>query len=110
MPLAILTFLRGLKLSHYAMIALALACVLLKLSLTIEQRHSAKLETQLVKANAELQRISTKRDEQKAVTRDTIEQAETVTREADKVAERIEAAPLPGSCKTPAIILESNDL
>ncbi len=103
-----IAFLRTLKLSHIAMIALVAACLVLKLSLASEQRHSAKLETQLVKALAELKRISTKRDEQKATTRETIAEAETVRREADKVAEQIEAAPLPGSCKTAPEIMDAD--
>lgn len=108
MLLTALAFAKRFHIAEIACLGLAGLCLFLKLSLASEQRHSAKVEGQLVKAAAELQRISTKRDEQKAVTRDTIKEAETVTREADKVAERIEAAPLPGQCKTPTAILEAD--
>lgn len=53
----------------------------------------------------ELRAISDKRNEQKAETEKRVEQAERGNREADKQAERIERAPLPGSCRTPPEIL-----
>lgn len=70
-----------------------------------EQRHSAKLQGQVVKLSSELQRISTKRNEQKEVTTQTIEKVVVEYREAEKRAERIEAAPLPGNCATPREIM-----
>ena len=43
-------FLKRLNLSQIALIAMAALCLFLKLSLASEQRHSAKVEAQLVKA------------------------------------------------------------
>jgi hypothetical protein len=100
-----LAFLKRLNLSQIALIALAALCLFLKLSLASEQRHSAKLQGQVVKLTAELQRISTAKDEQRVETVKTIAKADAGNKAADKVADRIEAAPLPGNCKTPATIM-----
>lgn len=61
--------------------------------------------------SAELQRqlteISTKRNEQRKETVRTITVAEKVNREAERRAERVEAAPLPGQCRTPSEVLQA---
>jgi hypothetical protein len=64
----------------------------------------------LVEARAELKRISTAKNEQKIITVEKIREVEKIRRVAEKEAERIETAPLLGSCKTPKEILESYEL
>jgi hypothetical protein len=54
---------------------------------------------------AELKSISDRKNEQKAETGKRIEQAERGNEQADKRAERIEKAPLPGGCVTPPEIM-----
>lgn len=56
----------------------------------------------------ELRDIAKKRNEQREKTGQNIGQAERRNRDADKIAERIEAAPLPGQCVTPPEILEAD--
>jgi hypothetical protein len=53
----------------------------------------------------ELRKISSKKNEQQIITVEKIKQVETIRREADRVAEKIEHAPLPGNCKTPDAIM-----
>ena len=50
---------------------------------------------------AELKRISTVKNEQVERTKETIRYVERIRKEADGAAEKIEAAPLPGQCRTP---------
>lgn len=45
---------------------------------------------------------------QRQVTKDNIARADEGKRLAERVAERIEAAPLPGNCQTPTAILEAD--
>ena len=59
----------------------------------------------LRKVRDELRRISSKKNEQKVITRDRIVVVEGKERQADKVAERVENAPLPGQCRTSPEIL-----
>ena len=61
----------------------------------------------LNEARAELDRISQKRDNQRAETDRNISKAVNHRIQADKVAERIEAAPLPGNCATPSEIMSA---
>lgn len=59
----------------------------------------------VVEARRELDRISIAKNEQAKRAEGNIEKAERGNREADKQAERIEKAPLPGNCETPPEIL-----
>lgn len=63
------------------------------------------LKAELRDARAELRRISSKKNEQQVITRDRIVVVEGKEREADKVAEQVENAPLPGQCRTPETVL-----
>lgn len=64
-----------------------------------------KCERDRNELRAELKRISSKKNEQQVITVEKIKQVETIRREADKVAEKIEQAPLPGNCKTPDAVM-----
>ncbi len=87
---------------------LGFVALLLALALHMERRHSGKLRGQLAAATAELQRISTAKDEQRVITRDRIVEVERMADNADRFADRIERAPLPGNCETPEAILGSD--
>lgn len=94
--------------AHWKLIGLGLLCLALAVQTVRLGRRSNQLERAKIDNNelrAELKAISTKRNEQKVETGKNIEQAERGNREADKVAERIEKAPLPGNCVTPPEIL-----
>lgn len=88
-------------------ILLMLACAALTFLLIRaegESRHwskqSARWETLYKADHAELQRISSSRNEQKVVTRDRIKVVTQRIEVAGKRAERVEQAPVPGGCKT----------
>ena len=53
----------------------------------------------------ELRKISSKKNEQRVITVEKIKEVETIRREAAKVADVIEQAPLPGNCATPDAIM-----
>ena len=60
-----------------------------------------RIQINLNEARAELKRISTVKNEQVERTKETIRYVDRIRKEADGVAEKIEAAPLPGQCRTP---------
>ena len=79
------------------------------LRLKAEQRHSAKVEAQLSKATTALNQLrSESRVQQKTVTKQ-IDHYITVEKPVirDRIRE-IEAAPLPGGCKTPQAVLDAD--
>ena len=103
MPAFALTALR-----HWKLIGLGLLCLLLAVQTVRLQHRGNQLEREKIANNelrAELKRISSKKNEQQIITVEKIKQVETIRRIADKVAEKIEQAPLPGNCRTPNIIL-----
>jgi predicted PurR-regulated permease PerM len=59
----------------------------------------------LVEARSELERISSRKNDQAERTGENIKKAETIRGEAEGRARKIEAAPLPGNCSTPPEIL-----
>jgi hypothetical protein len=75
-----------------------------------ERRHSAKVEAQLAKTTAELQRVSSAKNTQAKVTKRTVGQAKVIARKADEQATKIETAPLPGNCETPSLDVLRNVL
>lgn len=81
------------------LIALAVSMIALKL----EKRHSAKQQAQIVTLSAELQRISTARDEQHKATDTSIAKANDGIKAVQPVKHRLETAPIPANCKTPGI-------
>lgn len=73
-----------------------------------EQRHTHKIETQLSKATAELNRLRAESKAQQAEVAKTVDHYITVEKPViRKQVERIETAPLPGGCKTPQAVLEA---
>ena len=56
----------------------------------------------------QLQSISSKRDEQKAVTKETVRVVKEQIRHADDKAKVIEQAPLPGNCRSPKQVLDAD--
>lgn len=91
------------KLAAIGLMALALAVQTVRLGLA--ENRADKLRIANNELRAELKSISDKRNEQKAETSRRIDRAERGNKEADKIARKIEEAPLPGQCKTPAEIM-----
>ena len=94
-----------LELAFMAMVAVA---AIQTIRVGAEQRHSAKVERQLSKTVAQLQAISSKRNEQRQVTTERIRVVTRTIRDADGKAKAIEQAPLPGNCKTPREVLRAD--
>lgn len=86
------------------LIAGALAGIALLTAWKIEERRADKLQAQVIKWQREFARISNERNVQKVITRDRIIEVERKAKDADSRAKRIEAAPLPGNCKTPEAV------
>lgn len=98
----------SLKLIGYCALGLLVAGLILALSL--ERRHSAKLQAQVVSLNATLVSISEAKATQKAETVKNIVIADKGQKQAEVIAKRIETAPLSLNCETPAAIMGSSDL
>ena len=99
MPAFALTALR-----HWKLLGLGLLCLLLAAQTVRLGAAHNKIERERIANNelrAELKRISTVKNEQVERTKETIRYVERIRKEADGVAEKIEAAPLPGQCRTP---------
>jgi hypothetical protein len=77
-------------------------------ALFIERRSLDKCQDRNTELTAELKRISTAENEQKVITRDRIVIADKGRSEAEGRAKAIEAAPLPGNCKTPSEVLQAD--
>ena len=81
---------------------MAFLCIMLGIRLYMETRHSAKLQAQVVKLSAELQRISTAKDEQGKTTGANIKQAEKQIVYVDRVVTKLENRPIKAEgCETP---------
>jgi cob(I)alamin adenosyltransferase len=83
-------------------------CIMLGIGLQIEKRHSHKLNDRVVSLTNELNRISTAKNEQKVITQEKIKVVTRTIREAEKRAEKVEQAPLPGQCRTPDEVLKAD--
>lgn len=79
---------------------------LLLLVVLVQDRNRWKAKA--TSLQAQLNQISTKRDEQRKETVRTITIAEKGNREAERRARVVESAPLPGACKTPAEVMGSD--
>ena len=99
-------FLAGISLVQKILGGVMLGLILLlALGWQIEKRRAGKLQGQVISLSAELQRISTAKNEQKAETSVNIAKAEKGQKRAETLAKRIEAAPVSGQCKTPPEIM-----
>lgn len=105
---SVVGWLSRLSFAQVALLVLALFAGLQTIRVSAEKRHSAKLQTQIEKVSAELKRISAAKNEQKIITRDRIVIAERKAKDADGVAKKIEAAPLPGQCRSPSEVLQAD--
>ena len=85
-----------------------IAILALLLLLGVADRRADKWEAQAQKLSRALKRMSDARDTQRETTRDNIAKADEGGKSADRIARRIEAAPLPGQCRTPPEILGSD--
>jgi type II secretory pathway pseudopilin PulG len=103
-PAALSGALRHWRLAGLALLILALGVQTLRLGNAQDKAERFKAERNA--ARAELVAISTAKDEQKAETGRNIEKARGRSKGAEPIARRIEAAPLPGQCRTPAEIME----
>jgi cob(I)alamin adenosyltransferase len=83
-------------------------CIILSIALQIEKRHSHKLANRVTELTAELKRISAVKNEQKIITQEKIKVVTRTIHEAEKRAEKVEQAPLPGQCKTPSEVLQAD--
>jgi biopolymer transport protein ExbB/TolQ len=95
-------------LRYWKLVGLGLLCLLLAVQTVRLGHRTNQLEREKIANNelrAELKRISSKKNEQQIITVEKIKEVEKIRREADKVADGIEAAPLPGQCKTPDAIM-----
>jgi hypothetical protein len=95
-------------LKYWRLIGLGLLCLLLAVQTVRLGAAQNRIERERIANNelrAELKRISTAKNEQVERTKETIRYVERIRKEADGVAEKIEAAPLPGNCRTPDAIM-----
>jgi hypothetical protein len=99
MPAFALSALRYWKLIGIGLLCLALAVQTVRLSAA--NNRADRIQINLNEARAELKAISDRRNEQAETTKGNIEMSEKQRQIADKVAERIEHAPLTGDCRTP---------
>ena len=106
---AVITWLK--HASFWQIVSIGLACFALvqHFQLAGERRHSHKVELQLRKATETLDRLSKESAaKQKQVTK-TITRYVTVDKpKAEREAERIDRAALPGQCKTPGEVLQAD--
>ncbi len=100
-----LAFAKRLKLGQIALIALAALLAVQTVRVGMEQRHSRKLSHRVNELRAEMDRISSAKDEQGKVTTANIGKANERIVYVERKARQIEAAPLPGNCKTPGEIM-----
>jgi hypothetical protein len=103
-----LSFLGKLNIWQLLLIAALLVAGVQTVRVHAEQRHSAKLQTQVSKLAEQLKGISAKRDTQKTITKTNIVTVTKTIHDADGKAKQVETAPLPGNCKTPKEVLNAD--
>jgi hypothetical protein len=100
-----LVFLGKLNGYQIAIIALALFAGIQTLRVSAEKRHSAKVEQQLAKSVAELNRLTSAKNTQHTITKTNIVTVTKRIHDAEGRAKIVETAPLPGQCRTPPEIM-----
>lgn len=100
---AVWRFLRHASLWQLIALGLAVFALVQHFQLAGERRHSAKVEAQLAKVTAQLQRISTARNDQRVVTQRTVAQVTQGQERVRTVVKAIHDAPNPPDCRTPAL-------
>lgn len=87
---------------------LLIVCIVLGIALKVERVHTVKQAAQIVKLNAELQRITTAKNEQRSETAERIKVVTRTIHDADGKARVVEQAPLPGQCRSPSAVLQAD--
>src|SRR6185503_12763049 len=106
---SVITFLGKLNGWQLLCIALALFGAVQTVRVWSEQRHSAKVEKQLSETVALVNQLRAQSKQQQQTVTKTIDHYITVTKpEVRTIAQKIEAAPLPGGCKTPQAVLDAD--
>jgi hypothetical protein len=103
-----LSFLGKLNGYQIAIIALALFAGIQTIRVSAEKRHSAKVEQQLAKSVAELNRLTTAKDTQHSITKTNIVTVTKRIHDAEGRAKIVETAPLPGECRTPQEVRDAD--
>lgn len=96
-----LLMLKALPWKLIGLAALGVALVLMYAALKMEKAQNVKLK-------AQLERISTAKNEQKQTTGRTIAETRIIYRDAESRAQRVEKAPTVERCKTPQEILSAD--
>lgn len=94
------------KLAAFGILALLLAVQTVRLG--HERNVSERLRIDNNELRGELKAISSKKNEQAERTKVVIREVEKRIKVADKQADRVENAPLPGNCATPAEVMGSD--
>lgn len=83
----------------------ALVVLSLFLALTIERRQNDKLKAQVGFCQDQLKRLADESDAKRKSTARIVERTRERIITVEKQVRRIEAAPLPGQCKTPELVM-----
>jgi hypothetical protein len=96
--------------SFWQIVSMGLALLLVVQTVRVksEQRHAHKVETQLSKAVAELNSISSKRDDQKRETAERIKVVTQTIHDADERAKLVEKAPPAPNCRTKPEVMNAD--
>lgn len=107
--LAVLTFVR----TYWKLAALGVVAMLLAVQTVRLGHRTNQLEKERINSNElrfELDRISSRKNEQKRETVNRIDGAERGEREAQPIADNIREAPIPPNCATPGIEILRNEI
>jgi hypothetical protein len=100
--------------ANWKFVGLGLLCLALAiqtLRLGAANNRADRIQIHLNEARAELKRISTAKNEQKAETVKRVEQAEKGDAEGKRTADKIRNAPIvPGKCETPGLDILRNEI
>lgn len=86
---------------------MALISLGLFLSLKMEQRHSNKLQSQVIKLSAELERVRQDGEARQGRVNEVRKGQGERLNDADRRARIVEQAPVPDDCSTPDAVLEA---
>ena len=91
-------------------VAAVLSIMLVAAKMDARHWHKQADQNARIAANykAQLDRISSEKQTQKIVTQTKVETVTKMVKVADDKARKVETAPLPGNCKTPAEVLNAD--
>ena len=104
----VITFLGRLNPWQLALLALGIFAVVQHFELAHSRKDAAAYLKQRDAYKAQLDSISSKRNEQKIQTETRIVSVREKIKEADGRADKVESAPLPGGCRTPPEISQAD--